>query len=189
MTDNPKQDVGAKKAPLELVPPVLMIAASAALANGAEKYGAYNYREAGVKASIYYAAALRHLSAWWDGEEIAEDSGVDHLAHVAACIAILLDTKSIGRMVDDRPPAGGASGLLAELDTSAIGEAPETDYIKRFLGLSADNLSVSTSGTYCGEPTPDSGYVCTRPPGHDGRHAAHGAKVEPLVVWDGAAAD
>lgn len=118
MTDNPKQDVGARKAPLELVPPALSIAASEALANGAEKYGAYNYRAAGVKASIYYAAILRHLSAWWDGEELAEDSGVSHLAHAAAGLAILLDTKSIGRMVDDRPPAGGASQLLAALDRS-----------------------------------------------------------------------
>lgn len=124
MSDNPKQDIGAKKAPLELVPPALLIAASQALANGADKYGAYNYRAAGVKASIYYAAALRHLSAWWDGEEIAADSGVPHLAHAVACLAILLDTESIGRMVDDRPPAGAASELLTKLDRSTPTVAP-----------------------------------------------------------------
>lgn len=121
---NPKDLIGAKKAPLHLVPPALLIETAAALANGAEKYGPYNWREKSVAASAYYSAAMRHLTAWWDGEDSAQDSGVDHLAHVAGCLAILLDARSIERMIDDRPIAGGAAGLLAAQDrTTSSGAA------------------------------------------------------------------
>ena len=83
------------------------------MANGAKKYGAYNWRETGVQASIYFEAAMRHLLAWWDGEERAEDSGVKHLAHSAACLAIIFDADSIGKLIDDRPTPGAAAKLLA----------------------------------------------------------------------------
>lgn len=118
MTDNPKDRIGAKKAPLGLVPPALMIETAAALADGAAKYEKFNFRESSVRASIYYEAALRHLFAWWDGEDVASDSGVKHLAHAAACLAILMDTAAIGRQIDDRPARGGAAALLAEQDRS-----------------------------------------------------------------------
>lgn len=159
MSSNPKQDIGVKKAPLSLVPPALSIAVSAALADGAAKYGAYNYRQAGVKASIYYEAALRHLAALWDGEEVASDSGVEHLAHAAACLAILLDTKSIGRMVDDRPPAGGAAELLAKADKSKA-------------SASEGPTGMSLSDDYCSAII-DGIWACTRARRHSGLHLSH----------------
>jgi hypothetical protein len=42
--------------------------------------------------------------AWFNGEECAQDSGVHHLAHAMACLAILLDAKTCGKLNDDRPP-------------------------------------------------------------------------------------
>ena len=44
----------------------------------------------------------RHLDAWASGEDVADDSGVDHLAHLAASCAILLDARTAGRFEDDR---------------------------------------------------------------------------------------
>jgi len=116
---NPKDLLGVKKSPVHLVPPALVIETAPAMANGADKYGPYNWREKEVKLSVYIAAAQRHLMAYWDGEDVAEDSGVNHLAHVAACIAIVLDAAAIGKLVDDRPPAGGAPALLARQDKTA----------------------------------------------------------------------
>ena len=70
-----------------------------------------------VKASIYVDAIMRHLAAWFDSEEEAEDSGVHHLGHVAACCAILMDAQAMNALLDDRP--GEQSG-----DTPIIGPAP-----------------------------------------------------------------
>lgn len=40
--------------------------------------------------TVYVDAAFRHLTKWMRGERCAEDSGVNHLAHAAACMLILL---------------------------------------------------------------------------------------------------
>lgn len=109
--NNPKTAFGAKKLPLELVPPSAVAALAEAFADGAKKYGPYNWREKTISSSVYYGAALRHLAAWWDGENIAEDSGVHHLYHALACIAMVVDGSSVGKLNDNRPPKG-ASGKM-----------------------------------------------------------------------------
>ncbi len=110
---NPKTGAARLKPPLHLVPPVLAIATSYAFADGERKYSAFNWRETGVTASTYIAAAMRHLDRFRDGSNHAKDSGVHELAHASACIAILLDAMSLGVLKDDRP-APGASDALCE---------------------------------------------------------------------------
>lgn len=107
--NNPKTAFGAKKIPLETVPPIAIHALAEAFSDGAKKYGPYNWREKSISSSVYYGAALRHLTAWWDGEDVAEDSGIHHLHHALACITMVLDGKSVGMLNDNRPPTG-ASG-------------------------------------------------------------------------------
>lgn len=102
---NLKNEQAAKKLPLHLVPPALVEETALAFADGAKKYEPYNWRESGASVSVYYAAALRHLQAYWDGEDISPDARVNHLAHVAACMAVLLDCERAGNLDDDRPPA------------------------------------------------------------------------------------
>ena len=109
---NPKDLIGIKKTPLRLVPPALIIEVAAAMKNGADKYGPYNWREKGVRLSVYLDAIERHLLAFRDGEDRASDSGVKHLAHAAACFAIIFDATALGMLVDDRPEPGPAAGLL-----------------------------------------------------------------------------
>lgn len=111
--NNPKTLVGAKKVPLHLVPPSAKHYLALALENGASKYGPYNWRDAKISISTYKAAAERHLDAFWDGEDVASDSGLHHIAHAMACCALILDAHSIGMLVDDRP-AKGASPRLQE---------------------------------------------------------------------------
>lgn len=113
--NNPKTAVGVTKAPLHLVPPAGVIAMAEAFKDGAAKYGPFNWRDKTVSSSVYYDAALRHLVAWWDGENHAPDSGVHHLGHAMACLAIVLDAGSIDRLNDNRPTAGAAARLLAEI--------------------------------------------------------------------------
>lgn len=112
--NNPKAAVGELKCPLHLVPPALIIGAAEALKNGADKYGAYNFRDSKIAASVYMGAIMRHLLAWWDGEDNAQDSGIHHMKHIAASAALVLDAMSTGTFADDRPPVGGAAKLLLE---------------------------------------------------------------------------
>lgn len=102
---NPKAAAGAAKPSIHVIPSTALYAAAAAHMDGAYKYGAHNWRVSGVRASTYYAAVQRHLQAWWEGEQIAEDSGVPHLGHALACLNILIDAAACEKLEDDRPPA------------------------------------------------------------------------------------
>ena len=109
---NPKDLVGITKVQLNLIPPASKIYQALAMEDGAIKYGPYNWREKKVSASIYYAAANRHLDAWFDGEELAPDSKKPHLAHAIACLGILIDALETGNLRDDRPLPGAAAKLI-----------------------------------------------------------------------------
>ena len=127
---NPKDALGAAKVPLSLVPPSAVIHCAEAFRNGAEKYGPYNWREKDVKASIYVDAALRHIYSWFDGEECAQDSGVHHLGHAMACLAILIDAyETKGLEVDIPSEKGVAADLLNSLhrEHDAALEADDLD--------------------------------------------------------------
>lgn len=114
---NPKDLVGAKKAPLGLVPPALEIGAAEALANGAAKYGPYNWREQPVEYMTYLVAMKRHINALIDGQDYAEDTGIHHLHHIVAGGGILIDAKGIpGGLIDNRPPKGPAADMLRAQD-------------------------------------------------------------------------
>lgn len=101
--NNPKHAAGLKKAPLHHIPPSAMIQEGRVMALGAAKYGSYNWGEAGVVASVYYDAILRHLFAWWTGADTDPESKVSPLAHIRACCGLLIDCIDKGLLDDDRP--------------------------------------------------------------------------------------
>lgn len=100
---NPKHAEGRKKTPIRFIPPSALAAEGRVMQLGASKYGAYNWSESGVSASVYYDAAMRHLMQWYTGEDIDPESGQPHLAHVRACMAIIIDAAALGMLDDDRP--------------------------------------------------------------------------------------
>ncbi len=104
-TPDPKGIPGAKKVQLHLVPPSAIEAEARAFEDGAVKYGPFNWRESdSVKASTYYSAALRHLAAWWGGEnQVPDNVKAHHLGAARASLAILLDSMAAGTLTDDRP--------------------------------------------------------------------------------------
>ena len=115
---NPKEDEALPKgkAPLALIPPAILIDTAEALRHGAVKYGRYNWRESGVRSSVYISAILRHLYAWSEGEDLDRDSGCSHLGHVVACCSILADAMAIdhGLFVDDRVPGPFAEKITKD---------------------------------------------------------------------------
>lgn len=105
-SNNPKHRVGITKAPLSLCPLVASVEQSLAHYDGGMKYGFWNWRVEKVNMRIYLEAARRHIDALLEGEDIASDSGVRHEGHIMACMAILLDARSLGQLIDDRPLPG-----------------------------------------------------------------------------------
>lgn len=102
-TQNPKDIIGATKPGLRHVPPGPLYLIGLALDDGARKYDAFNWRKSPIAASIYLDACKRHMDSFFHGAELAEDSGLPHLAHAAAGLVILLDAIQRGSMIDDRP--------------------------------------------------------------------------------------
>jgi hypothetical protein len=103
---NPKDLVAVSKVSITKFPLIAILHGAHAFMDGAAKYGAYNWRTKDIKASVYVDAAIRHLGAFFEREEIAEDSGVSHLGHALACVALLIDAQEGGNLIDDRPPSG-----------------------------------------------------------------------------------
>lgn len=99
---NPKDAIGRTKMPLGLWPISATIQGCMALFAGKTKYGRCNWRATPVLASIYYEALLRHAGKWWEGEEFDSDDGTPHLGNGLACLAILIDAKICGTLIDDR---------------------------------------------------------------------------------------
>jgi len=101
---NPKDSVGIKKVPISVLSAPVIMEVGLAMMEGARKYGRHNYRVAGVRASVYYDAFMRHTMAWWEGEDIDPDSGLSHISKALACLFVLRDSMMLGNWVDDRPP-------------------------------------------------------------------------------------
>lgn len=73
------------------------------LAFGAGKYAPRNW-EQGITYSRVWSAAMRHLTAWWQGEDSDVETGLSHLAHAGCCVLFLLAfTKRGMATLDDRP--------------------------------------------------------------------------------------
>ena len=126
---NPKDIVGSDKLPLHMWPETATALGALACLDGALKYGRTNWRAAGVRSSIYVDALRRHVNAWFDeGEETDPDSGLDHLGHALACLAIIVDARAAGKLNDDRMVRGGYRKLIDSL----------TPHVKRLKEKHAD---------------------------------------------------
>lgn len=121
---NPKDSIGSSKVPLHLWPMEASVLGALGLLDGAHKYGRSNFLVAPVRASIYFDAASRHLGKWFAGEDCDGDdaqpgdedqgSGISHLGHVLACIAILVSAKSAGTLIDDRMVKNGLCRFIRD---------------------------------------------------------------------------
>lgn len=101
---NPKDAMGIKKVPMSCVSAPVIAEIGLGMMEGAMKYGRHNYRVIGVRASVYYDAVMRHMMAYWEGEDIDPDSGLPHVSKAMASLAVLRDAQIQGNCTDDRPP-------------------------------------------------------------------------------------
>jgi len=89
---------------MSTVPSNVMAEVGVAMLEGATKYGRHNYRVAGVRSSVYYDALMRHMFAWWEGEDIDPDSQLSHVTKAITTLVVLRDAMMQGMATDDRPP-------------------------------------------------------------------------------------
>lgn len=115
---NPKDLVGSKKVSLSRVSSFVLMDMSLGMLEGDRKYGGHNYRVAAVRASVYYEATMRHLMAWWEGEDIDKASGLSHITKALSSLAVLRDAMHNNKMNDDRPPKL-EDGWIDELNKKA----------------------------------------------------------------------
>lgn len=93
------------KLPLDLWSPYALEETAKVLAFGAIKYEPYNWAK-GIKYSRVFSALLRHLWAFWRGENFDEETRLHHLAHAMCCLMFLLHyemNRRKYRLFDDRP--------------------------------------------------------------------------------------
>ena len=115
---NPKDSVGIKKFYYSVIPWNVIAELGLAMLEGALKYGRHNYRGVGVRASVYFDAACRHLTTWWEGEDIDPDSGLSHITKAIASLTVLRDSMLRGNWSDDRPPSSNPE-WVKEFNTRA----------------------------------------------------------------------
>lgn len=89
------------KPDLSLIPFVAEVAMAQAFMYGSKKYGRYNYCK-GHDLSQLIASAKRHISKFYAGEDVDNESGIHHLGHAMVNLAMILQEIELGTIKDDR---------------------------------------------------------------------------------------
>jgi hypothetical protein len=89
------------KLPYHLLPSDAVEAILEVMAFGATKYAPRNW-ELGMDWSRPFAALMRHMWAWWRGEELDPETGLSHLAHAGCCVLFLIAYERRGIGLDNR---------------------------------------------------------------------------------------
>lgn len=87
---------------MDLVPTSAIKAMAEVLTKGAEKYDERQW-EKGHDWSTPYASLMRHLTAWWEGENKDPESELSHLSHVIMNVAMLIEYEQNYPELDNRP--------------------------------------------------------------------------------------
>lgn len=91
LKEGTKFDTG--KARIDLVPKSVIFSIAEILTFGAIKYAAHNWKK-GILYSRVFSSLMRHMWAWWDGEDMDPESGKSHLWHAGCNIAFLIEYES-----------------------------------------------------------------------------------------------
>ncbi len=116
---NPKDSIGIAKVPFSTIPAQVMGEVGVAMMEGGLKYGRANFRVAGVRASVYYDAFMRHVTSWHEGQDIDPGSGLSHITKAIASLVVLRDAMMNDMWEDDRPPPAKNQNWMDDLNARA----------------------------------------------------------------------
>lgn len=71
---------GSKAQRFDLVPMKALAEIAEVYDMGSRKYADHNWRK-GYDWGLSYAAMMRHMAAFWEGEDLDSESGLSHVAH------------------------------------------------------------------------------------------------------------
>ena len=111
------------KAKLHLLPPKSILEVGKVLTYGSEKYDAENWRKVDDLQNRYTSAALRHIFAHIEGEDVDEETGLSHLAHAMCCLLFKLEDELIGESKEERTREVDA-GEYYSCDITIVEKAP-----------------------------------------------------------------
>lgn len=103
-SENPELSVrhNEGKLPIDLVPTSAIMAMASVLNYGKSKYDKRQW-EKGNHYSVPYASIMRHLLAFWDGEDLDPESNLPHVEHIIMNAAMLVEYYKKYKKLDDRP--------------------------------------------------------------------------------------
>ena len=90
-----------EKPKLSLLSALWLLGVGQVLTLGAKKYSAHNWRE-GIEQSRLLSAALRHILAYQDGEDLDPETGLCHLYHASCCLMFAAELRITHPELDDR---------------------------------------------------------------------------------------
>lgn len=116
---------GSKLARFDLLPVDFLWSLAEHFGQGAKKYEDHNWLR-GYKWSLSYAALLRHLTAWWGGEDLDAETGSSHMIAVAwhACVLFVFWRRNLG--TDDR------EARVKSVSTPGVVVMSPADFAKHF---------------------------------------------------------
>lgn len=127
----------SEKLRMDLIPVEALNALARVLGFGAEKYEDRNY-EKGLKWSRLYGATMRHITSWWNREELDKESGFSHLDHAICCLAMLIElNKTQIPGTDDRPTTEKMEHdvllkILKDMSSKSTGGVVKSDTVGMF---------------------------------------------------------
>ena len=100
LNEGTKYDQG--KPAMGLLAPEMLFGVSEILQYGAEKYAARNW-EKGISYTRVFGGLMRHLWAWWGGEQLDPETKKSHLWHAGCGLMFLIAYEARGmKEFDDR---------------------------------------------------------------------------------------
>jgi len=99
---NTGAEKGRKLERFDLIPVGPLTEVARLYGAGASKYADRNW-EKGYAWSLSYAAALRHITQFWDGESFDTETRRHHLASVIFHAMALMEYEAKSKGTDDRP--------------------------------------------------------------------------------------
>jgi hypothetical protein len=115
---NPKDAVGVRRwRQFVSIPFTVLAEVGVGMMEGAMKYARHNYREAGVRSSVYVDASIGHIMQWWEGEDLDPDTKLSHITKAICSLVVLRDAMIEDMLNDDRPPKAKLSKVRGDLQT------------------------------------------------------------------------
>ena len=102
MSEGRKYD--SEKPKLHLLPPKAVIEVGKVLTFGAAKYDPENWKKVPDLQNRYTSAALRHIFAHMDGEELDPETSLSHLAHAMCCLLFKLEIELENAKIEEEKP-------------------------------------------------------------------------------------